>query len=45
MPSAKKGTVCSEIGDVINMTANGVQYKEKNGLIQVPLGSVRQSYV
>ncbi|KAG5513720.1 hypothetical protein PMAC_000758 [Pneumocystis sp. 'macacae'] len=43
MPSIKKGTVCSEIGDVINMTINGVQYKEKNGVIQVPLGCARYS--
>ncbi|KAG4306121.1 hypothetical protein PORY_000109 [Pneumocystis oryctolagi] len=30
MPSIKNGTVCSEVGKVVNMTINGIHFKEKD---------------
>lgn len=40
MPSVKNGTVCSEIGRAIKMTMNGVRFREKDGVIRVPIGNI-----
>ncbi|KAG4301932.1 hypothetical protein PCANB_002030 [Pneumocystis canis] len=40
MPSIKNGTICSDIDKAIKMAMNGVYFKERNGILQIPLANL-----